>query len=286
MLGSTVARLLSEKKINVVEANRTGIPSYPSNLAIKFECSNENIREVLISGNFDYVVNCIGVIKQAMSDSLEDSLRAISINSRFPFQLSRAAIGTKSKIISIGTDCVFSGKRGRYSESDVHDPTDIYGKTKSLGEVTSDIDMILRCSIIGKEISTKRSLLEWVINQPLDSRINGFIDHNWNGLTTLHFAKIVYGVITEQYHKPLVSHIVPSEIVNKDYLVRNIATIFNRPDIEVTGVQALSHVDRSLVTIRPELNNKLWKIAGYNQPPSIKMMLVEYVNWLEGNQHV
>ncbi len=286
MLGSTVTRFLSHEKIEVTEANRSGQSSYSSNYAVKFDSQHDNIQELLSSNYYEYVLNCIGVTKQVMNGSFEDNLSAISINSNFPFLLSLAALQENSKVISIGTDCVFSGMRGLYSEADLHDPIDIYGKSKSLGEVSSEADMILRCSIIGREISTKRSLLEWILNQPMGASIDGYTNHKWNGLTTLHFAKIVHGIITKNLYEPTLSHIIPLDIVNKDCLVRNIATVFGRADIHVSSANASEDIDRSLITLNPASNIALWKIAGYNQPPTINMMLVEYANWLEGNQNV
>lgn len=285
MLGSTVTRYFSQQKIKVAEANRLGNAVIPSNKAIKFDCEHDNTQELLGSGAYEYVLNCTGVIKQVMNGTLEDSIRAISVNSNFPFLLSQAALRENVKVISIATDCVFSGIRGLYSEVDIHDPIDIYGKSKSLGEVSSEADMTLRCSIIGKETSTKRSLLEWVINQPSKASIDGFSNHNWNGLTTLHFAKIVHGIINENFHNPSLSHVVPSDIVSKDLLVRKIATTFRRSDINVRSLKASTDVDRSLMTVNPASNSELWKIAGYNRPPTIDNMLVEYVNWIEGNRN-
>ena len=96
----------------------------------------------------EYVINCIGIIKPYInSDNLSDIIKAIKVNSLFPYKLAQ----TNKKIIQIATDCVWNGMRGKYLETDPHDAEDIYGKTKSLGEVYSHNFLNLRCSIIGPE---------------------------------------------------------------------------------------------------------------------------------------
>ena len=285
MLGSTVAKYLSDK-VSVTEANRTGRPVSILNQAIEFEVESQNIVKVLRTGSFDYAINCIGLIKQAMGVSLEDQRKAIEINSHFPVLLSLAASETGTKIISIATDCVYSGRLGQYSENELHDPVDVYGKSKSLGEVVSPLDMTLRCSIIGKEMSSHRSLISWVINQPFNATIDGYNNHKWNGLTTLHFAKIAYGIIETDSHKNQISHIIPADILTKERLVSSIAEIFGRPDIRVDCVNTPTRIDRSLQTNSPDRNEGFWRLAGYTQAPSIKTMLVEYANWLGGDQNV
>ena len=89
----------------------------------------------------------------------------------------------------IGTDAVFSGRAGPYAESSPADPTDLYGTTKFLGEVTSEHVMHLRTSIIGPELGSRRSLLEWFLGHEDGDTVPGFVNHQWNGITTLHLAR-------------------------------------------------------------------------------------------------
>ena len=100
------------------------------------------------------------------------------------------------QVVHISTDCVFNGKKGNYNEEDDHDCLDVYGKTKSLGE-NPDLT-IIRTSIIGEEITNKRSLVEWVKSNT-SKEINGFIKHFWNGVTCLQLAKIIYKIITNSH---------------------------------------------------------------------------------------
>ena len=91
-----------------------------------------------------------------------------------PHQLARKAESSGAKVIQIATDCVYSGKKGEYVESDEFDPLDVYGKTKSLGEVTSPGVYHLRCSIIGPEPKEHKFLLDWFLGQPKNARVNGY----------------------------------------------------------------------------------------------------------------
>ena len=92
----------------------------------------------------------------------------------------------------MATDCVFSGQTGAYSESSAHDALDVYGKTKSLGEVPSPAVMNLRVSVIGKG---SQGLYHWVASQPHGAVINGYLDHQWNGITSVEYGRIIAGII-------------------------------------------------------------------------------------------
>ena len=204
------------------------------------------------------VINCAGVIKPYC----DDVLRAIKVNALFPHYLPEGTI-------QIATDCVYSGKKGQYIETDEHDATDVYGKTKSLGEATHLKN--LRCSIIGPEKKNHLSLLDWFLAQ--DSA-KGFTNHFWNGITTLHFARIVQGVIREKMELPSLQHIVPADSVTKSELLKIIARVYKK-NIPVTDIKADVAVNRTLATLNPELNQKLWEVAGYGSPPTIEQMIEE-----------
>lgn len=210
-------------------------------------------------GEGDWIINCIGLIKPYC----DNVASAIVVNSLFPHTL-------PPKTIQIATDCVYSGAKGSYVETDPHDALDVYGKTKSLGE-TKYIKN-LRCSIIGPEIDNHLSLWDWFLGQTVS--VNGFANHLWNGITTYHFAKIAEGVIREGIELPNVQHIVPADKVTKAELLRLIATATNH-DITVIDAVADQAVDRTLATLDKKMNDKLWKAAGYDKPPTIEQMINE-----------
>lgn len=217
----------------------------------------ENLRSDDLVG-YDRIVNCIGLIKPYCTN-IE---KAIRVNALFPHLLPEGSI-------QIATDCVYSGYKGRYVETDLHDALDVYGKTKSLGEAPHVNN--LRCSIIGPEIRNHISLHDWILKQ---ESAKGFTNHLWNGITTYHFSKIVQGAIREGTKLPHIQHIIPADIVTKAQLLQIIVRAYEK-DIPVEEVEAPEAIDRTLSTNNPELNSKLWRDAGYPQPPTIEQMIRE-----------
>ena len=224
----------------------------------------------------DWVVNCIGVIKPFIRDDVrEDVARAIEVNSRFPARLAAVAEQTGTRVIQIATDCVYSGRDGRYDEQATHDATDVYGKTKSLGEVRSPNMMHLRCSIIGPEVKGFASLLSWFLKQERGATLNGYRNHRWNGVTTLHFAKICAGIIRESGELTHLQHVLPADDITKGDLLRAFAREYDRPDVTINDVDAHPAIDRRLRTLNAEQNAERWRAAGYDEPPSIRAMVHE-----------
>lgn len=232
--------------------------TWPEATAVdRLRFSVENPDRMLLA-DASWVINCIGLIKPHCVDVEQ----AIKVNALFPYSL-------PENTIQIATDCVYSGTKGAYVETDLHDATDVYGKTKSLGE--SPQVKNLRCSIIGPELKNHKSLLDWFLAQ---ERANGFVNHYWNGITTLHYSKMVQGILREGIELPPVQHIVPRDVVTKAELLRIIAKAYDR-DIPVTDVIAEEEIDRTLHTNNPELNARIWKAAGYDSPPTVKDMIEE-----------
>lgn len=209
--------------------------------------------------NDDLIINCMGKIKPYC----DDVASAIKVNALFPHTLPGGSI-------QIATDCVYSGKKGQYVETDPHDALDVYGKTKSLGEAPYIHN--LRCSIIGPEVKNHLSLLDWFLAQK--GEVNGFTNHLWNGITTLHFARIVQGAIREGIELPPLQHIVPADVVTKAELLEIIAEAYGK-STTVKPVAAPEAVDRTLATLDPAMNLKLWQAAGYPEPPTIEYMVAE-----------
>lgn len=275
MLGNDVYKFLSESGINTFGTSRK--EDRRVNF-IKFDVVTDRVDELLDAfPGVNWIVNCIGIIKTHIHDGDSGSVQnAISVNALFPHILAKEAKSRNMKIIQIATDCVFSGAIGKSVESSVHDPWDVYGKTKSLGEVNSTNVMNVRSSIIGKEIGRSTSLLEWVTGQPENSVINGYTNHYWNGVTTLAFAKVCHGIITQDLFQPGIHHLIPSNILSKMDLVKQIAYVFKRSDIEVVPFETEISVDRTLSTKNQHFNSVLWQSAGYKSPPSIEELVKEY----------
>lgn len=138
-----------------------------------------------------YVFNCVGLIKQKVSSELD----FISVNSLLPHRLNQLCQSVMAKFIHFSTDCVFTGAKGFYSESEVPDARDIYGRSKLLGEVEGNGALTLRTSIIGPELYNKTSLLEWFLSQ--SDEVPGFTHAVFSGLTTLEVSKIAHRILRE-----------------------------------------------------------------------------------------
>ena len=153
------------------------------------------VRSALKQARPDVVVNCVGAVKQA--ESGQRPIPAIRINSLFPHELAAACRESSVRMVHISTDCVFSGERGRYSEDDVPDATDIYGRSKLLGEVSGEGLLTLRTSLIGRELQSSLGLLEWLISNRGGS-VKGFSRAVFSGLTTIGLAEEIGALLEDQ----------------------------------------------------------------------------------------
>ncbi|UUX92229.1 dTDP-4-dehydrorhamnose reductase family protein [Methanoplanus endosymbiosus] len=152
------------------------------------------VSEAIQKENPDFVINCIGIVKQL--PEAQDAIQSISINALFPHQLASICQNIDAKLIHYSTDCVFSGSKGSYKENDFPDANDLYGRTKFLGEVNYQNSLTLRTSIIGRELNDGHSLVEWFISQNGRS-VKGFKKAIFSGLTTLEHGNILCRIINE-----------------------------------------------------------------------------------------
>ena len=154
----------------------------------------ESVISALELAKSNIVINCIGIIKQL--PIAQDPIPSITINALFPHQLAQLCQTYQAKLIHISTDCVFSGCKGNYTEQDNPDPIDLYGRTKLLGEVTDNNCLTLRTSIIGRELNSQNSLVEWLISQK-GKAVKGYDRAIYTGFTTLALAQILEKIILE-----------------------------------------------------------------------------------------
>lgn len=141
----------------------------------------------------DYILNAVGIIPQR--DYAMSPLRCIELNSLLPHKLAQAAQAWGGRVIHFSTDCVFDGRRGAYSEQDEPTANDLYGRTKYLGEVQYDNALTLRTSIIGRELTHHRSLLDWFLGQR-GKKVKGYARVIYSGVTTNQMAKVVAMLIS------------------------------------------------------------------------------------------
>jgi dTDP-4-dehydrorhamnose reductase len=202
----------------------------------------------------EYVINCAGVIKQRAAASA--SIPSITINSLLPHRLARITSGWHGRVIHFSTDCVFSGRRGLYTEEDASDAGDLYGRTKFLGEVMAENALTLRTSIIGRELTSHHSLLDWFLAQN-HKTIRGYRRALYSGVTTNHLAQLVTSII--QKHPDLQGlYQVASHAISKHELLCLLRNAY-RLDIEIVP-DDLEVSDRSMT------GAKLQKAIGYKCP--------------------
>lgn len=237
-------------------------------------------------GNFaafdgqEWIINAIGITKPLIrDDNAAEILTAIQINSLLPATVAREAEARHARVLQIATDCVYSGAKGHYTESDPHDAVDVYGKTKSLGECFYPNTQHLRCSIIGPEPKDFKFLIEWFRRQAPEAAVNGFTNHHWNGVTTLHFAKLCKGIIDTAPTLSHLQHIVPTGMVTKARMLHDFAQAYGRADITIRDTKAKTVIDRTLDTVNSAANRALWQSAGYPHPPTVTEMILELGNY-------
>ena len=271
MLGSAVFSEFAKAGADVQEASRTR--------GVKFDATGLEVGDLLSRAGIDdgdFVINCVGLTKARIDESsIASRVLAVRLNVDFPNQLALEAEKRGIKVIQVATDCVYSGATGSYSEDSDHDPLDVYGKTKSLGEAPSSAVMHLRCSLIGPELGRNSLFFEWVRQQPQNARINGFTNHIWNGLSSTAFSKIARAIVENGLFSSGVQHLVPADKVTKDELVRLELQALGRTDVSVSSVEASSRVDRTLSTKHTVANTTLFKAAGYAEVPTVAQMVDE-----------
>jgi dTDP-4-dehydrorhamnose reductase len=187
----------------------------------------------------DIVINCIGIIKQ--SPLAKESTPSMNINALLPHRLESLCGAAGSRLIHFSTDCVFDGARGNYVENDAPNATDLYGKSKSLGEVSGRNSVTLRTSIIGHELGTRNGLVEWFLSR--EGKVNGFTNAVFSGFPTIEIARIVSGFIIPSKELHGIYHLSSAPISKFD-LLGLIAAKYGNP-ICIEPYPDF-HVDRSL----------------------------------------
>ncbi len=195
MLGNTVFRYLSTS-FDFIVYGTSRSPSVLSYFDSRFhekiitgiDVENyDSLTHALATAKPDLVINCIGLVKQL--DIVDNPIYAIPINSLLPHRLSELSRLIGARFVHISTDCVFSGKKGNYTEHDVPDALDLYGKSKYLGEVDNSHSITLRTSIIGHELSGSQSLISWFLKQ--QGTISGYSRAIFSGFPTVEISRII-----------------------------------------------------------------------------------------------
>jgi len=216
---------------------------------------NDSLVDLMANVQPEVVINCVGLIKQ-LADATEP-LSVLPINAMLPHRLSKLCALSNSRLIHISTDCVFNGKKGSYIEEDTSDAEDLYGKSKYIGEVVNQPHVVtLRTSIIGHELNSKASLVDWFLSQEVS--VKGYKKAIFSGLTTVELAGVIKDYVLP---KPNISGLyhVSVDAIDKHSLLSLIAIIYGK-EIEIEEDVSIC-IDRSLDS------SKFRQITGY-QPQS------------------
>ena len=230
--------------------------------------SLDRLNEIAIDFHPEVIINCIGVIKQRKT--AKEKIPSIEINALLPHRLAVLSRSLQARLIHMSTDCVFNGKKGGYVDDDFSDAEDLYGKTKFLGEVEDSNCLTLRTSIIGRELSRKKSLLEWFLAQ--EGTVNGYTRAIYSGFSTLEMSRIIETMIISHPHASGVYQVSSDPISKYDLLV----LIKNELGLKTEIIpDSTFHCDRSLDSSR--FRSKF----SYN-PPSWAKMVKEMVSDFKG----
>lgn len=269
MAGHVMATYLGERGHAIAAAARQPLPRQVAAENVLFDAEKVGALSALVERvRPDAVVNCIGVL---VKESERDPARAIRMNALLPRQVAELGAEIGYRTLHISTDCVFSGRRGRYQEHDERDGTDVYAKTKSLGELDDGRNLTLRTSIIGPEIKAEGSgLFDWFMRQR--GPVNGFTKAIWGGVTTLELAKVVDAVLGT----PLagIAHVTNGAGISKYELLSMIARVWQREDIDIVPLDEPS-IDKSIVSSREDLP---FAVPGY------EAMLAELRDFMESHK--
>lgn len=276
MIGHEVSNQISQQSQFKVFNYQRKIDNKKNNV-IQFDILKHNKKSIADEfEKFDYIINCTGIIKHLIDPMNEETVESVrKINTEFPRILSTALQNTNSRVIEIGTDCVFKGEIGNYFENSEKDAIDLYGISKKMGEFESENVMRIRTSVIGLEVDRSVELLSWFLAKE-NQEVEGFTNHLWNGITSFHLGKIISAIITNDLFSSGIQHFFPSDKVSKFTLLEIVKDVWGRKDLKLKPVEAKDKVDRTLDSVNKNMIKNLWRAGGYVEIPSVRKLVEEY----------
>ncbi|MEG0260950.1 MAG: sugar nucleotide-binding protein [Lysinibacillus sp.] len=265
MAGHIISLYLSEQGHEVTTYSRTPFP-YCKNINGSI-LKRFSLQGILLN-NYDVVINCIGILNSACDDNPS---KAVYVNSYLPHSIVDILKNTKTKLIHMSTDCVFSGKSAPYSENSIHDGETLYDRTKALGEVNDNKNLTFRNSIIGPDMKQDGiGLFNWFMKQ--QGTINGYTDAIWTGVTTLTLAKAIERAAIEDITG--LYNLVNNQNINKFDLMGLFNKNFKTNDITILPCDKVK-VDKTLH------NNR----SGFSfVVPTYEEMIMEMKDWIYAHQ--
>ncbi len=262
MAGHVISQYLYENGHEVLGFDRNKVTHCPS---VAGDAKDKDfVVDIIKNGNFDSVINCIGILNQAAEDNKE---LAVYLNSYFPHFLADVTKDMKTNVIHMSTDCVFSGKKGNYTEKDFRDGETFYDRTKALGELDDNKNLTLRNSIVGPDINPNGiGLFGWFMKQ--QGKIKGYSKAMWTGQTTLQLAKTMeYATKTGATG---LFNMVYSQPISKYDLLRLFNKYMRNNEIEIEKVDGIV-ADKSLVRTNFNMDYLI---------PDYETMVSEMAQWI------
>lgn len=261
MAGHTISIYLSEQGHDVTTFSRTAFPYYKN---INGDIMNKSLLDKVLTDDYDVVINCIGVLNEACD---QVPSRAVYLNSYLPHLIADMLKNTPTKFIHMSTDCVFSGKTAPYAEWSAPDGETFYDRTKALGEMNNDNNLIFRNSIIGPDMKKNGiGLFNWFMKQK--GTLNGFTEAIWTGVTTLTLAKAMERAAAENLTG--LYHLVNDQSINKFELLKLFNTHFKADTVTILPSDAVN-ADKTLLNNRKDFSF---------QVPSYETMIIEMRQWI------
>lgn len=253
MAGHVAAIYLREKGHEVVGFSRSRL-SYCDNM-IGDALDSNTIKSAVKCMQFDAVINCIGILNKEVDRNLS---AGIFINSYLPNYIVECLKDTSTKFIHLSTDCVFSGKTGRYNEDSITDSHSFYGKTKALGEIKDSKNLTFRTSIVGPDIKESGvGLLNWFLTQK--GAVSGYTSAIWTGVSTIALAQAIERAIEDDLSG--LYHLVNENAISKYELLNLFNQYLRKEPSEIIPNDSV-HVDKSLMNNRSDFD---FKVPSYEQ---------------------
>jgi dTDP-4-dehydrorhamnose reductase len=267
MAGHTISTYLSEKGHDVIGFDR--VKGFHCEFIVGDARNLELVRGMITKGQFNSVINCIGILNEFAKENKE---LAVFLNAYFPHFLAEVTMNMSTQIIHMSTDCVFSGKRGSYTESDLRDGETFYDRTKALGELENEKDITFRNSIVGPDMNEKGTgLFNWFMKQR--GTIKGYTRAMWTGLTTPELAKAM-----EQAAKKRASglyNMVYSEPISKYDLLKLFNKYLRNNELNIEPFDGFV-TDKSLKRTRFDFDYTV---------PDYEMMVYEMAEWIRNHKN-
>ena len=228
------------------------------------------MKELIGVNKFDSIINCIGLLNQFAENN---KAGAAYLNSYFPHQLAQLTEGTDTQVIHMSTDCVFSGKRGHYTEDDLRDGTTFYDRSKALGELEDEKNITLRNSIVGPDINQNGiGLLNWFMQQ--QGEVTGYTGAMWTGQTTLQLAKTMEAAAKEKAHG--LYNTVPDTSISKCDLLGLFNKYIRKEKVTIIPVDKMA-ADKSLKRTHWDFDYKI---------PDYEQMVSELADWMRNHKEL